>query len=210
MRVRINSCDTAISKLSEQLRKVCSYLKKRGIVVVDSQYGCASWVKQTADIPCDQLMRLSSNRCFYGEPIGYDGRGRPPLHGEKFKLNDQQTWRPEDQKIEVEHPLQGKLQIQAWHKLHFRQVSHEKLSLIRVQRLDSPKSKPLWLAWKGEQMPTLIEVVEFYLRRFTIEHWYRFCKQRLHWTLPNFGTKEQCDRWSENYAHDDLGVMVSS
>ncbi len=194
---RINSCDTAIAKLSEQLRKVCSYLQKRAIVVVDSQYGCASCVKQTADIPCDQLMRLSSNRCFYGEPIGYNGRGRPCLHGEKFKLNDEQTWRPEDQKIEVEHPKQGKLRIQAWHKLHFRQVSDEKLSLIQVQRLDSPQSKPLWLAWKGQQMPTLIEVVDFYLRRFTIEHWYRFCKQRLHWTLPNFGTKEQCDRWSD-------------
>ncbi len=46
-------------------------------------------------------------------------------------------------------------------------------------------------------MPTLIEVVQLYLRRFTIEHWYRFAKQRLHWTLPNLGTKEQCDRWSD-------------
>ncbi len=117
---RINSSDTAISKLSEQLRKVCPYLEKRAIVVVDSQYGCAWFVKQTADIPCDRLMGLSSNRCFYGEPMVYDGRGRPPLHGEKFKLNDKQTWRPEDQKIEVEHPKQGKLQIQAWHNLHFR------------------------------------------------------------------------------------------
>lgn len=97
----------------------------------------------------------------------------------------------------MEYPLPGKLQIQAWHKLHFRQVSHEKLSLIRVQGLDSPKSKPLWLAWKGEQMPTLIELVGLYLRRFTIEHWYRFCKQRLHWTLPNFGSKQQCGRWSD-------------
>lgn len=194
---RINSCDTAISKLSEQLRKVCSCLEKRAIVVVDSQYGCASFVKQTADIPCDRLMRLSSNRCFYGEPIGYNGRGRPRLHGKKFKLNDETTWSSETQKVEVEHPKQGRLQIQAWHNLHFRQASDEPLSLIRVQQLDLPKSKPLWLAWKGEQMPTLIEVVELYLRRFTIEHWYRFCKQRLHWTLPNLGTKEQCDRWSD-------------
>ena len=59
---RINSSDTAISKLSEQLRKVCPYLEKRAIVVVDSQYGCAWFVKQTADIPCDRLMGLSSNR----------------------------------------------------------------------------------------------------------------------------------------------------
>ena len=31
-----------------------------------------------------------------------------------------------------------------------------------------------WLAWCGEQIPSLIEVVRLYLRRFTIEHWYRF------------------------------------
>ena len=154
---RINSYDTAISKLSEQLRKVCAHLEKRAIVVVDIQYGCASFVKQTADIPCDQLMRLSSNRCFYGEPMVYDGRGRPRLHGKKFKLNDETTWGREAQKVEVEHPKQGRLQIQAWHNLHFRQAPDEKLSLIRVQRLDSSQTKPLWLAWNGEKMPTLIE-----------------------------------------------------
>lgn len=27
--------------------------------------------------------------------------------------------------------------------------------------------------WKGEQMPTLIELVDLYLRRFKIEYWYR-------------------------------------
>ncbi|NEP76000.1 MULTISPECIES: transposase, partial [unclassified Okeania] len=160
---RINSYDTAISKLSEQLRKVCSHLEPRAIVVVDSQYGCASFLKQTLDIPCVQLMRLSSNRCFYGEPIGYDGRGRPRLHGDKFKLNDQQTWRTEDLKVEVEHSKLGKLQIIAWHQLHFRQLAHQKLSVIRVQQLDSPKSKPLWLGWHGEQIPNLIEIVDLYL-----------------------------------------------
>ncbi|MCL2932305.1 MAG: hypothetical protein MGG11_08500 [Trichodesmium sp. MAG_R03] len=30
-----------------------------------------------------------------------------------------QTWTPEEQKLEVEHPLLGKLQIIAWHKLYF-------------------------------------------------------------------------------------------
>lgn len=194
---RINSSETAISKLSEQLTQVCSQLDQRAILLVDSQYGCASSVQQTADIPCDKLMRLSSNRCFWGEPMAYGGRGRPRKHGDKFKLNDPQTWHLEDEIELVEHPRLGLLKIQAWHKLHFRQAADQKLSLIRVEQLDSPKSKPLWLAWHGEQTPTLIEVVRLYLRRFTIEHWYRFAKQRLHWTLPNLGTKEQCDRWSD-------------
>ncbi len=77
----------------------------------------------------------------------------------------------EDEIEEVEHPRLGLLKIQAWHEFHFRQAAEAKLSLIRVEQLDSPKSKPLWLAWHGEQMPTLIELVKLYLRRFTIEHW---------------------------------------
>ena len=31
----------------------------------------------------------------------------------------------------------------------------------------------------------------------TIEHWYRFAKQRLHWTLPKVKTPEQGERWSD-------------
>ena len=34
---RINSSETAISKLSQQLQQVCSHLNERGILVVDSQ-----------------------------------------------------------------------------------------------------------------------------------------------------------------------------
>ncbi len=194
---RISSSETALLKLSKQLQQVCSHLDQRPIVVVDSQYGCAPFIKQTAALPCDKLMRLSSNRCLYGEPKVYDGRGRPRKHGAKFKLNDPQTWHLEDEIVEVEHLKLGRIKIQAWHKLHFKAAADEKLSVLRIEQLDSPKSKPLWLAWHGEQMPTLIEVVQLYLRRFTIEHWYRFAKQRLHWTLPNLGTKEQCDRWSD-------------
>ncbi len=194
---RINSSETAISKLSQQLQQVCYHLNERGIMVVDSQYGCASFIQQTAEIPCDKLMRISSNRCFYGEPKTYDGPGRPRKHGHKFKLNEPETWLSSDEIVEIEDQKLGQIKIQAWHQFHFRQAAEQKLSLIRVEQLDSRYSKPLWLAWHGEQMPSLIEVVRLYLRRFSIEHWYRFAKQRLHWTLPHLGTKEQCDRWSD-------------
>jgi len=31
----------------------------------------------------------------------------------------------------------------------------------------------------------------------SFDHWYRFSKQRLHWTVPNFGTPKQSERWSD-------------
>lgn len=70
------------------------------------------------------------------------------------------------------------------------------MDLLRVERLDEKPSgrvpKPLWLAWVGEEMPPLTEGRQLYLRRFAIDHWYRFAKQRLHWTLPQFSTPKQC------------------
>jgi hypothetical protein len=78
---------------------------------------------------------------------------------------------------------------------------------VLVERLNPNGSvrvaKPLWLAWVGEQMPELDEVWRLYLRRFAVDHWYRFLKQRLHWTLPQFATPKQCQRWS------DLMLMIT-
>jgi len=75
------------------------------------------------------------------------------------------------------------------------------MSLIRVERFDEKGNlrvtKPLWLAWVGEEMPALGKVWHLYLRRFTVDHWYRFAKQRLHWTLPKLSTTKQCERWRD-------------
>lgn len=73
------------------------------------------------------------------------------------------------------------------------------VSLIQLQRLDTSSHstpKPLWLIWIGLALPSLSTVWQQDLRRFAIEHWYRFAKQRLHWTLPQLATPEQSGRWS--------------
>ncbi|MEH1953316.1 MAG: hypothetical protein V7K99_06350 [Nostoc sp.] len=49
----------------------------------------------------------------------------------------------------------------------------------------------------GEEMPSIEKVWRLYLRRFPVDHWYRFLKQRLHWTVPKLSTPKQCERWSD-------------
>ncbi|WP_334964862.1 hypothetical protein [Nostoc sp.] len=75
------------------------------------------------------------------------------------------------------------------------------LAILLVERLledGSPRVlKPMWLAFVGEEMPPLSELWKLYLRRFAVDHWYRFLKQRLHWTLPKLSTPQRCDRWSD-------------
>lgn len=135
----------------------------------------------------------------YGEPPAYIGRGRPRKHGDKFQLHDPLSWWEPEQHLEMADPQQGHLRLRLWHRLHLRTCATVSLSLVLVERLDvhgQQRSSPLWLIWLGEHMSDLSQWQQ-YLRRFAIDHWYRFCKQRLHWTLPHLATPEQAQRWSD-------------
>lgn len=57
-------------------------------------------------------------------------------------------------------------------------------------------------------MPTLDELWHKYLRRFTLEHWYRFAKQRLYWTQPQLSSTQAAERWSERSAPVNLATLV--
>jgi len=198
---RITSWETPIEKAAWQLQQVCKQLPVRPISVWDSEYGCASFVLKTADIAADKLMRLRSNRCLLGAPPTYSGKGRPRLHGDNFKLNEPATWTSPAESLEVNDPQLGLVRIRLWRDLHFRQAPKHSMLLLRIERLNEQRfwraPKPLWLAWVGEEMPPLNEVWRLYLRRFAVDHWYRFAKQRLHWTLPKLSKPKQCERWSD-------------
>ena len=146
----------------------------------DSEYGCAPFIIKTADIAADKLMRLRSNLCLFNAPPTYSGKGRPRVHGAKFKLNDSSTWSTPAETIEIDDPKLGRIRIQLWHKLHLTAAPKHPMSIIRVERLDEHGVlrviKPLWLAWIGEEMPPLLEIWQIYLRRFGVDHWYRFAR----------------------------------
>jgi len=198
---RITSWESPIEKAIWQLKQVCEHFPARPISVWDSEYGCAPFVLKTANIAVDILVRLRSNLCLWGEPGAYSGKGCPKKHGDKFKLNEPKTWGEAASVFEVDDPKLKRIRVSLWKNLHFRKAATRPMSTIRVERIDEQGnqrvSKPLWLAWVGEEMPPIEEVWRLYLRRFTIDHWYRFLKQRLHWTVPKLSTPKQCERWSD-------------
>jgi hypothetical protein len=57
------------------------------------------------------------------------------------------------------------------------------------------KPKLVWFGWAGQTPPQ--QWWRQYNRRYPIDHWYRFAKQRLHWTLPHLSTTAQAERWSD-------------
>jgi hypothetical protein len=73
------------SDLSAKICQLAHYLW-------DAEYGCASFVKQTADIMADKLMRLRSNHSTARRHLTQ--ALVVPVHGDKFKLNDPTTWCP--------------------------------------------------------------------------------------------------------------------
>ena len=79
------------------------------------------------------------------------------------------------------------VRIDVWTELHVAGAPDAPFSVVRVQveRLPNKKlpPRPLWLAWIGGPLPAdLSGLWRWYLRRFTVEHAFRFFKQTLGWT----------------------------
>jgi len=188
-----------VETAARQLRQVCQHLTERPLSVWDSEYGCAAFLRTTAEVPADKLIRLRTNLCLEGPPKPYRGRGRYPKHGIKFNFKDPSTWWRPDQIVEYNDPEFGALVVRLWRGLRFKQALDCRMLVAQVERLQASGSrrKPriLWFAWVGEEPPE--QWWSLYARRYPIDHWYRFAKKRLHWVLPMFATPQQCERWSD-------------
>ena len=198
---RIASHESVIDKGISQLRQVCALLPCRPVSLWDAEYGCAHFVNGSADIPADKILRLRPNLCLWGTPPPYSGRGRPAVHGARFKLKDPTSWGVPQVSLLMDDPSLGQVSISLWPNLHFRHSAYHPMWVVCIQRLEARGTRRapqvLWLAWVGEKPPPLAEWWRCYLRRFAVDHWYRFAKQRLRWTLPHFGTPVQAERWSD-------------
>jgi hypothetical protein len=171
----------------------------RPVVTLDSGYDLETLAHATVD--ADLLVRLIRSRVVYRTPARRAGRGRPRLHGEPFRLADQDTHGPPQHSARRDHPLYGTVHIDVWTGLHVGGAPDAPFSVIRVQVERLPNMKvppqPLWLAWIGGPLPADLSVVwRWYLRRFTVEHAFRFFKQTLGWTTVRPRNPEAADRWS--------------
>ena len=76
------------------------------------------------------------------------------------------------------------------------------LVLVEVERLPRGERRReprvLWLWWHGPEgtRPDLDLLWRSYVRRFDLEHTFRFLKQSMGWTTPRVRHPEQADRWT--------------
>jgi hypothetical protein len=75
------------------------------------------------------------------------------------------------------------------------------MRVARLERFEGKGTrrfpKVIWVAWIGAEPPEPRTWWQYYMRRYTVDHWDRFAKQRLYWTLPMFSTPEQGERWND-------------
>ena len=171
----------------------------RPVVTLDSGYDLETLA--LAEVDADLLVRLAKKRVVYRAPEQRPGRGRPRLHGEPLRLADEATYGQPQHATQLHHPAYGAVSIDVWTELHVAGAPDAPFSVIRVQVERLPKKKlpprPLWLAWIGDPLPADLSVVwRWYLRRFTVEHAFRFFKQTLGWTTVRPRHPEAADRWT--------------
>jgi hypothetical protein len=184
------------------------------LFVFDAGYDGVALGHGLADTRAEVLVRIASTRVFHPDPEARrDGTlGRPRRHGPRFVLSDEKTWPVPDAEFATSVRRYGNVTVTAWHNLHpklhgrgkwreFDEPPIIKGSVIRVEVEHLPKptgriKKTLWLWWSGAGAPDLDLCWRAYLRRFDIEHTFRFIKGTLGWTTPSVCTPEQADRWT--------------
>jgi DDE superfamily endonuclease len=214
---RIPPASDTTTETIAQVRALAGRLTDNGPVptfVFDAGYDPIGLSAGLAGSRAAVLARIRSDRVFYTDPgpRSPTTMGRPRRHGDRFACADSTTWAHPDAELTTQDPRYGTVRVQAWEGLHpklagrGRWANADEPPIVRgtvirvdVEHLPRPTArakKTLWLWWSGPGDYDLDLCWRAYLRRFDIEHTYRFAKNTLGWTTPALRTPEQADRWT--------------
>ena len=222
--VRLGPEDDATEVTAAQVRDVIGRLAAAGrwkpgdpdvIVVLDAGYDLTRLAWLLAGLPVEVTGRLRSDRVMYfpGAPRAPGTGGPPRRHGAALRLADPATWPSPAAATVTETTRYGTAAATAWPRLHqqLQRVNawarHEgelpvvegTLIRLQVERLPGQRdAEPLWL-WSsraGATAEAVNRAWQAFLRRFDIEHTFRFLKQHLGWTRPKLRDPAAADRWT--------------
>jgi hypothetical protein len=180
------------------------------LVVFGSGYDLTRLAWLLAGLPAEIMGRLRSDRVMYfpapprpARPAGTGGR--PPRHGAALKLSDPRTWPAPAVTTSTQTTRYGTARAMAWGRLHQQLASRGSWedhdgplpviegTLIRLQADHLPGDRspePLWL-WSSGAGTSGAEVDrtwQAFLRRFDLEHTFRFVRQVPGWTRRSCAT----------------------
>src|SRR5690349_16629134 len=212
--VRLGPTDDATVVTATQLRETVDRLRQAGHwrpgdpdmwIVLDSGYDVCRLAFLLADLPVMLIGRLRSDRVLARpvEPRGPAGRGRPRPHGPLLVLADPATWPAPNTPAGPRPPATAPHTPTPTRRIAATpdRPPTTQGTLIRLQVQHRPGDRapqPLWLRTSD---PTATAAAidrtwQAFLRRFDLEHTFRFFKQTLGWTTPKLRDPAAADRWT--------------
>ena len=199
---RLGPGEDATEVTAAQIRELIDRLERAGqlcpgdppvLFVLDAGYDIVrlSWL--LADLPVRLLGRIRANRVMHGPPSARrpGSRGRVSRHGPKFAFADPATHHESDLHTSSGHARYGTVRARAWGRLHpvlqgrgawarhdgLLPIVEATIIHLDVDHLPGNRSpQPLWLWFSGSDIDTaeLNLLWRSYLRRFDLEHTFRF------------------------------------
>ena len=222
--VRLGPADDLTAVTAAQVREVIGRIIAAGhwqdgdpdiVVIFDAGYEPARLAWLLADLPVQVLGRLGSNRVLHQPPPPREpGQvGRPLRHGPAVRLAAAAVRPAPEVTTTTQTSRYGTATARGWHQIHPRLhargawAGHDgdlpliegTLIQLTVDHLPHERHpKPVWL-WTSHAVADASEVDrcwQAFLRRFDIEHTFRFLKQVLGWTAPKLRDPAAADRWT--------------
>lgn len=184
------------------------------VQVTDSEYSVAAYLgEMTEHENLVTIARVRSNRVFYQTPPPHPAspsRGHPTWYGERFDLKDSDTWKEPDEVVQTIYTNhQGRtyrIQLECWHNLLMSgtreyPMHQHPFTLIRIRLFNEANEqvfqRPLWLLVMGQRRNelSLTEGWKAYRRRYDVEHFFRFGKQRLLMTAYQTPEVQHEENW---------------
>jgi hypothetical protein len=189
------------------------------LIAMDSGYSGTRLAWLLADLPVTVVARVRSDRVYYRPaPDRAPGvRGRNGRHGDPVRCADPATWGSPDLETGAESARHGPLAVTTWSRVHqmihrgcggwdhwppHREYPLIEGTLIRLAVTAPGRAglEPMWL-WASDPGagldPDAAAVLwQACLRRFDLEHMFRFFKQQLGWDKAMLRDPAAADRWT--------------
>jgi DDE superfamily endonuclease len=222
--IRLTPDDDLAAVTAAQVREVTGRIIDAGhwhhgdpdiLVIFDAGYEPARLAWLLRDLPVQVLGRLGTNRVLrQAPPPRQPGQmGRPVRHGRELKLSGDAACPGPDVHTTTQTSRYGAADARAWHRMHPKLKArgawegHQgdlpviegtliKLTVDHLPHDHNPKPVWLWTFHPDADPAEVNRCWQAFLRRFDIEHTFRFLKQVLGWTRPKLRNPAAADRWT--------------
>jgi len=220
---RLGPGDDVTTVTAGQLREVVTRLIEAGHwtpgdlpvrLVMDAGYDVTRLTHLLADLPVVLTGRVRADRIMLGQaPQDQGGKwGRPARHGAAMAFARPDTHPVPDHQDTATSERWGTVSITAWNRLHprltrrgpwadhpggpFGELPVIEGTAIRLQTASFARPMWLWISDPDADADQITRAWRAYLRRFDLEHTFRFFKQTLGWTTPKLRDPDTADRWT--------------